>query len=389
MSPVSRNRTVLLTAAPLVLLAVLLALIWRLDPVSSLRGNAPPVEEISFERVTLSPQAIEIRFLNDGPDPVTVAQVQVDEAYWAFDIEPADGVLRHLERGVVHLAYPWVEGETHELRLVTSTGLTFDHTIAVAVTSPRPSGRTLGIYGLIGLYVGVLPVALGLLWYPMVRGLGDNGLGFVLALTVGLLLFLFVDALHEGMEVARQVASSYQGTALLVFAALAAYVAIEGAGRWFGGEASGGFGTALLVAIGIGLHNLGEGLAIGAAFGIGEAGLGSLLIVGFMLHNTTEGLAIVAPLSRERVGFGRLVWLGLIAGVPTIAGAWIGGFAYSALWSVVFLGVGAGAIAQVVVQVTKTLARKRSLLGLLRSGPVAGGLFAGVAVMYVTGLLVG
>jgi zinc transporter, ZIP family len=375
--------------APLLLLGALLAVFLATDPTRAIRGDAPPVEALVFERVTLGPGGIEAVVRNDGSDPVTVAQVQVDEAYWAFEMTPADGRLARLERGVVRLGYPWVEGEAHGLRLVTSTGVTFDHGIEVALPTPRPSWRSFGMFALIGLYVGVIPVALGLLWYPMVRRLGERGLGFVLALTVGLLLFLLVDSLHEGLEAAREVASSLQGTALLVFSALFAWVAIEAGGRWFVGDGTEGRSVAMLVAIGIGLHNLGEGLAIGAAFGLGEVTLGTLLIVGFMLHNTTEGLAIVAPLGEQRSSLRYLCLLGLVAGAPTVLGAWLGGFAYTTLWSVVFLGIGAGAIAQVVAQIARSMSRQDSLAERLRSMPVAGGLAAGVLLMYATGLLVG
>ena len=385
---------------PLVALAALLLLIVRLDPAGKLRGDVPPVEKLVFERVTLDEKGITARVLNDGPDAVTIAQVMVDEAYWAFTQEPA-GKLRHLGAATLRIPYPWVEGEAHALRLVSRNGLTFDHTIEVAVETPKPGGRLLGIFALIGLYVGVLPVAIGLLWYPLLKRLGRRGLDFVLALTVGLLVFLFVDALHEGSEAAEAVPGSFQGTVLLVFAALAAYLAIDGFGAWLRGRrgtaseaaADGGFGSravvALLIAIGIGLHNFGEGLAIGAAFALGELAFGTLLMLGFTLHNTTEGLAIVAPLATERVPLPRLLLLGAIAGLPTIAGAWLGGFLYSPLWAVVFLGVGAGAIAQVVVQITKSMARERGLGELLRSAPVAWGLLAGVVVMYATGTLVG
>ena len=115
----------------------------------------------------------------------------------------------------------------------------------------------------------------------------------------------------------------------------------------------------------------------------------SLLMLGFTLHNTTEGLAIVAPVAAEQVPLPRLLLLGAIAGLPTIAGAWLGGLLYSPIWAVLFLGVGAGAIAQVVVQIARSMARERGLGDLLRSAPVAWGLVAGFAVMYATGALVG
>ena len=383
---------------PLVALAALLVVIVRLDPAAELRGDSPPVEVLVFERVTLDKDLITVHVLNDGPDPVTIAQVMVDDAYWSFTQEPA-GELRHLRGATLRIPYPWVEGETHALRLISRNGIPFDHEIAVAVETPRPSGRLLGIFTLIGLYVGVLPVAIGLLWYPLLRRLGRRGLDFVLALTVGLLLFLLVDALHEGGEAAEAVPGSFQGMILLLFAAVAAYLAIDGFGAWLRGRGAAAAGeagakpagavVALLIAIGIGLHNFGEGLAIGAAFALGELAFGTLLMLGFTLHNTTEGLAIVAPLAQERVPLRRLLALGAIAGLPTIAGAWLGGFLYSPLWAVLFLGIGAGAIAQVVVQITASMARQRGLGDLLRSAPVAWGLFAGVAIMYATGTLVG
>jgi zinc transporter ZupT len=389
-----RAGTWLLALLPLVLLAGLLLAIVRFGPAEAIRGEAPPVEVLTFQQVRLTADGFEAVVLNDGPDPVTVAQVMVDEAYWSFAIEPPGRPLDHLERATVRIPYPWVAGEAHALRLVSSTGVTFDHEVAVAVATPRPSWRFAGVFALIGIYVGVLPVALGLLWYPLLSRLTRRGVDFVLALTIGLLLFLLVDTVHEGLEAAGGMPSSYQGLALLVFSALAAFVGIEVFGerlRGRGAQAGSAWAMALLVAIGIGLHNFGEGLAIGAAFALGEAALGTLLILGFTLHNTTEGLAIVAPLAegKARVSVASLALLGAIAGVPTLAGAWLGGFVYSPLWAAVFLGVGAGAIAQVVVQIGGAMARERSLGGLVRSAAVASGLLLGVAVMYATGMLVG
>jgi zinc transporter ZupT len=260
--------------------------------------------------------------------------------------------------------------------------------------------RFLGVFTLIGLYVGVLPVAIGLLWFPLLSRLSARSMDFLLALTIGLLLFLFVDGAEEGLEASGALPDSFQGGVLFVLAAGAAYLVLEWVGdvlkarRGRGGPSTSlgaGWVLSLLIAVGIGLHNFGEGLAIGSAFALGEATLGALLIIGFALHNTTEGLAIVAPLARERqrVGVGDLMKLGLIGGGPTIAGAWLGGLVYSPILSVLFLAIGVGAIAQVTRQIARQVGREAERGRAFTSTPVLAGMLAGFAVMYVTGMLVG
>ncbi|MGH9311829.1 MAG: ZIP family metal transporter [Vicinamibacterales bacterium] len=381
----------LIAIVPLLLLAGLVLLLLRWGPADILRGDGyPPVEVLSFQRVTLGADGISATVMNDGPDPVTIAQVIVDDAYWQFTAEGGN-VLNHLGRTTLKIPYPWVQGETHALKVVSSTGTTFDHEIAVAVETPRADPKHLGIFALIGLYVGVIPVALGLLWFPVVARLGKRGLDFLLALTIGLLLFLLVDAVDEGLEIARGIPGSFQGTALFLFGTVAAFFALEALGGALKarGKASVGWTTALLVAVGVGLHNFGEGLAIGAAFALGEAALGTLLIIGFTLHNTTEGLAIIAPLARERVPIPDLLFLGLIGGLPTIGGAWLGGLVYSPVLSVLFLSIGAGAIAQVVNLIARQMAGGETVSRYFARGPVLAGLAAGFVIMYSTGMLVG
>jgi zinc transporter ZupT len=380
---------------PLAILAGLISTLVRTGvPGIERPEGAPPIERLVVERAVLDANGIELAVLNDGPDPVTIAQVTVDDAYWAFTARNGQ-TLTHLGRTMVSIPYPWVAGEAHLVKLVTSTGTTFDHEIAVAIETPRADGRHLLAFTLIGVYVGVIPVALGLLWFPLVSRLGRTGIDVLLALTIGLLVFLFVDTAHEGIESSGVLPGSYQGAALFVGAAVLAYLALESFGSWLRARrsraataGSAGSVLALLIATGIGLHNFGEGLAIGAAFALGEAALGTLLLIGFTLHNTTEGLAIIAPIAKERPSLLSLAKLGLIGGLPTIAGAWLGGLVYSPVLAVLFLGFGAGAIAQVVWQIGRQVGAG-SFAERFASAPILGGLVAGFVIMLATGMLVG
>jgi zinc transporter ZupT len=381
---------VLLGLLPLLGLGVLLALI-VLNGAGVDRADRPPIEDLTVQRVALPTEhefVLSVR--NGGPEPVTLSQIVVNDAIWDFEAEPSNTIAR-LGSATVTVPYTWVEGEAYEIVLMTSTGTTFAAEVPVAVLTPGFSGETFWRYALIGTYVGVIPVALGLLWYPFLRRLGSSGMNFVLALTVGLLAFLVIDTLEEAMEVATGLPGVFSGIPMVILLTSLTLLGLLGAERLFrrGREEASRLATSYRIALGIGLHNLGEGLAIGAAFALGEAALGVFLVVGFTLHNITEGVGIAAPILRERPSLTHFVWLALLGGGPAVLGTWIGGFAYSPLTSTIFLAVGAGAILQVIYEVTRLLLKDsaQSKTPAL-SGANLGGLVMGVAIMYATALLV-
>jgi ZIP family zinc transporter len=401
----SRRPPWLAGAAPLAILAVAIGLFVLLG-APGLERIGVPQERLAVERTVLKPGEIQLHVRNDGPDPVRIRQVIVNDAFASFT--QSDDDIGRLAGSEIDVEYPWIEGQDYEVRLLADSGVTIDHTITAATETPDADVGFYGLMALIGLYVGVIPVGIGMLWLPWVRGIDTRWVRFLLAFTIGLLAFLGIEALLEGTDVAGTGAEALGGAALVWLGAAAAFLALAGVDAWLRGRraapgggdgaargrgdgAAGagaglGYRAALLVAIGIGLHNLGEGLAIGSAYAVGSLALGATLVIGFALHNTTEGLAIVSPVARERSAtLGRLALLGLIAGAPAVLGAWIGASAYQPSLAAFMFGVGAGAIAQVIVQIAPQV---RDRAGRLLHPLAVAGLLTGLAVMYVTGLLV-
>jgi ZIP family zinc transporter len=375
----------LLGLVPLLLIAGAIAAFAALDGPGLGERRGPPVEDVAVERTRLEPGVIELTVRNDGPDAVSIAQVVVNDAFAQFS--GAEDPIGRLKTGVLRIQQPWIEGETYEIALLTSTGGTIAHEIPVAVATPANDLSFFGLMALLGVYVGVIPIALGMLWLPWIRRIPREWLRVVLALTVGLLAFLAIDATLEGFELAGEGSQAFGGAALVLVGALVAFLLLTGVSEWLRDRQAGASGAplAMLVATGIGLHNLGEGVAIGSAYSVGALALGAFLVVGFALHNTTEGLAIVAPIAHTKPTLGRLAVLGLIAGAPAVLGAWIGAAAYNASLAAFLFGFGAGAIVQVIAVLAPTL---RDDEGRILHPRSVAGLLGGLALMFVTGLLV-
>lgn len=372
--------------APVVLL---MAALWWLiagNLLGHFSNGAPPVEALTVERTILDQNGLRLLMRGGGSEPMTIAQVQVDAAYWRFTQDPPGPIARGSTAWIA-IPFPWVLAEAHKVTFVTNTGATFEHDIPVAVETPQVTSLNFAAQAMLGAFVGILPVVIGLMFYPVLRGAGPSVMSFLLAMTVGLLLFLLIDTIEDALEFAEKSAAIFQGPMMVILAAAASFILLLGLSRRRGAPT--GLALATYIAIGIGLHNLGEGLAIGAAFAAGAAGLGTFLVMGFTLHNITEGVGIAAPLLKIKPSLAQFALLALIAGGPAVIGMWAGSLAYAPHWSALALAIGAGAIFQVVVEVAAFLTRSSEdpVKGLM-TPPVLLGIAAGLALMYATAMLV-
>jgi zinc transporter, ZIP family len=427
-------KMVAVALVPLVVLAAMIAFIF--GPGQQFLGAGTPLPEISIERIEFQEGGKIIAFIrNTGPIDVTVAQADVNDRIQQAAIEPNKELPRLAEAKVI-IPFPWNEGEPYEIGVTSSDGTRFSKGVDAAAPAPTPDIEQGALFALIGTYVGVIPVLAGLLWLPFIKRLSLRKYRFFLSLTAGLLVFLGIDALVEGSAIAAEsVAGIFNGQILIALVTILSFLALMYASAKLGERSKGRTRTAqqqqqeeegvdklssydsihasqgktldqqqqyhlvvkpvaiaLMISIGIGLHNFGEGLAIGASVVLGEIALSTFLIVGFMLHNTTEGFAIVAPLAKTRARrmVGKMIIMGLIAGVPTIIGTWVGGFIYSPVAAIIFLSIGAGAIFQVVFLIYQGMARAEAEKGnkIMSDASIIAGFAAGMLIMYVTGLMI-
>jgi zinc transporter ZupT len=378
---------------PFVFLVILTGYIF--GPGSELLDLGVPLPEISMELVNFVDSEIQVTVRNTGPVPVEVVMADINDRIQPAAIEP-DRFLERYETALVRIPFEWNEAEPYIIGLTIDDGTRFEKEIEAAAPALKPDLELVGLFAVIGTYVGIIPVMIGLLWLPFIRRISKSKYHFFLALTAGLLLFLGIDAIEEALVVSGEnLAGSFNGVLLTVTVTVLSFLGLYYAGQKLINNSqlsrlSKPIAIALMIAIGIGLHNFGEGLAIGAAVGLGSIAFSTFLIVGFALHNTTEGIAIAGPLSKDKTStrslIGKLIGLGLIAGSPAIFGAWIGGFSYSPFSSVVFLAIGAGAIFQVIVVIFRMIREEGDKN--LSSASVVSGISIGMLVMYLTSILV-
>ena len=374
--------------APIVLLAIVIAFL--LGPASTFLQFGVVLPEVSIEKVEFIENEIQATVRNTGPIDVSVALADVNDRIQPAAIEP-DSSLKRFETALVRIPFDWNEGQPYEIGVTVDDGTRFTTQVDAAFASLEPDVDLFVFLGMIGFLIGVVPIMIGLLWYPFIKKLGKNAFNFFLAFTMGLLIFLGIDAVLEASEISeRHLSSIFNGELLIATVVILSFLSLYGIGQKLIktnnlSTLSKGLTISLMIAIGIGLHNLGEGLAVGAAIALGEVALSTFLIVGFATHNTTEGLAIAAPLTNSKAKIAKMIGLGLIAGTPAIFGCWVGGFSFSPLFTLIFLAIGAGAIFQVVISIFQYMKDKSDVLS---NTSLLAGVSAGLIVMYLTSVII-
>ena len=210
---------------------------------------------------------------------------------------------------------------------------------------------------LIGGFAGIVPVLIGMLWFPVIRDLDPRYLHGVMALAAGVLAFIALEMLEAIAGYTADVDATAVAVGVGAVGVVGTFVVMAAAGEWrqreLASREKSGLRIAYLVALALGLHSIGEGLGIGVAFVQDQSTQVTMFVLAFVIHNVTEGPTVVAAVARDRTAppLWHFAAMGVIAGGPVILGGWLGSFAGSPLLAILCYAVAVGAIVQVLIEV--------------------------------------
>lgn len=374
------NRRLLWALVPGLLLGLAVAVYLAVPFWSARPTGLPRLEQLTVERVVLDDRGIAVLVQAGAAGPVRIAQVQVDGAFWEFAQDPL-GALPPLSGGWLRIGYPWVFGEAHQVTIITSRGAVFQHRIPLAV--PTVVRANLPLVALLGAGVGLLPLALAGTVLPVLGAIGRGSGDLVYAASVVLLLLVLVGLVRTALGSAAEAASVFYGGSLVWAAASATAAGLIAVG-WLGSALTGTAQGAASAAVRLGAHRLCQGLAVGGAVAIGSVSLAIWLTLAFLLHNLLVGASFHQAVAGSRSRWARAA-LTVVAGLPPLAGAWLGGQAVTPEWAALALAAGAGAILQAVVGAGRFLVQRFAGQGAVAGRRLLVNLPALVGAMHLAG----
>ena len=320
-------------------------------------GSASAEESLRVEEILLEPGRIDLLVRNTGSGELTIAQVTINGAAWLSLTLPGPIVEPGAEAAIRLDDYEWLAGKPYEIVIFTSRANAFPTYIASARATFQPTNANVNVIIWLGIVIGLLPVLLGLLWYPGLGQFGRQGglfLAMLSAVGLGLLGLKLVADIIEWLDAPFEIFG--QG-GLLVLGGVGLFVGLNFLGRYQ--EATGAdqlgrqFLTAQRIALGVGLFSLGQGIILGGEIGQDLLAPGAWSVTGLLLVNLIKGLGIISPLPAAKVtggSIGQLALMGIVGGFPAILGVWFGVFYSAPLLTALLLGAGLGAVAAVVYQ---------------------------------------
>ncbi|MCY3854241.1 MAG: divalent cation transporter [Thaumarchaeota archaeon] len=343
--------------------------------------------KISIEQIDFVESEIRVSVRNTGHIPVNIVMADVNDRIQSANIEP-NKKLERFDTALIHIPFEWSKSKPYAIGLTTEDGIRFEKKVESAFYLLKPTFDVVLLLVTLGIYVGIFPILIGFSWLPFMKKF-KKYYSFFLSFTVGLLFFLVIETSVELFDLSQHLDSSFNSTTLILIIILLTafglyHLDYNVINRNQSGLKRSSIAISLMISVGIGLHNFGEGIIIGTSINLGKIALGNFLVIGFALHNITEGFAISTPLTKENLLVKYLFVLLPIAGLPTIFGLLVGGFTNSLIVNIIFISLGIGSISYVILTIMKWINKQYFIL----NKDITTGISSGMCIMYIISIIV-